>query len=438
MINPLKLKSDFPIFNRQINGHPLIYLDNAATTQKPRQVTDALVDYYQNHNANPARSVHTLSIEATDMYENARKKVAHFIHARPEEIIFVRNATEALNLVAFSYGLSNLKKGDTIITSVLEHHSNLLPWRMTAEKTGAQIKYLDINEEGVIEIGHCEDPEWSRGRHGNLQRDSHEPRRGGAFGMTFDNNVKIVAISIKSNMTGALQPVDQIVKLVRKNSPQSIIILDGSHSAPHLPTDVKKLGADFLAFSGHKMLGPMGIGVLWGKKELLEKMPPFLRGGDMISEVTLSGQSWNTIPHKFEAGTPNVADAVGLAAAIDYLQNIGMENIHQYEIELTKYCLSQISSLQSQVSLELIGPTNPSARSGVVTFNIKNIHAHDVAQILDSEGVAVRSGQHCTGPLMERLGIPASVRASFYFYNTKEDVDRLIEALKKVPKVFKL
>ena len=307
---------------RKVNGHDLVYLDSAATSQKPRQVIEAIVDYYQNHNANVARGVYTLANEATQKYEEARESVAEFIGAKTEEIIFVRNATEGLNLVAFSWGLSNLHKGDVVLTSILEHHSNILPWRMLTKERGVEVQYIDVNEEGVMKL------------EGKL-----------------DKRVKLVALSAKSNMTGALQPIEEIVNLVRKENKEAVVVVDGSHSVPHMATDVRKLGCDFLVFSGHKMLGPMGIGVLWGKKELLEKMPPFLRGGDMISFVTKEEEGWNDVPHKFEAGTPNVVDAVGLAAAIEYLQGVGVEEIKNYEIELTDYALEK---LQKEPSVEFI------------------------------------------------------------------------------------
>lgn len=412
MIDIDAVRNDFPILKRKINGKSLVYFDSAATSQKPRQVIREIVDYYQKHNANVARGVHTLAEESTKMYEQARQTVARFINAEPKEIVFVRNSTEALNLVAFSWGLGKLTKVDVIVSSILEHHSNLLPWRMVAEKTGAKVKYADVDEKGRLMIR--------------------------SLGELLDDRVKVVALSAKSNMTGAIQPIKEVVSLVRQKTKEAILVLDGSHSVPHLATDVKKLGVDFLTFSGHKMLGPMGTGVLWGKKQRLQAMEPFLRGGEMISEVTLTGQRWNQIPHKFEAGTPNVAGAVGLAAAVEYLENVGMEKIHQHEIELTEYALRKLKAKSEKLKVELIGPEKAEERVGVVTFNVEGIHAHDVARILDSEGIAVRSGRHCTGPLMERLGISASVRVSFYLYNTKEEVDKLVEALKKGPKVFKL
>jgi len=413
MFDVKKIRADFPILKRKVNGHPLVYLDNAATSQKPKQVIDSIVDYYKNHNANVARGVHKLAEEATSMYEDSRAKVAKFIGAKPKEIIFVRNSSEALNLVAFSWCLPKFKKGDVIVTSILEHHSNILPWRMLTEKLGVEIRYVDVDGDVKIKPSDLESK--------------------------LDSSVKLVAISAKSNMAGTVQPVGEIVEMVRRKSPEAKIVLDGSHSVPHMKTDVGKLGVDFLVFSGHKMLGPMGSGVLWAKRELLEQMEPFLRGGDMISHVTLADESWNEVPHKFEAGTPNVAGAVGLAAAIEYLDKIGMDEIYKYETDLTEYALGKFEELNKDKKVvEIYGPKEACDRAGVISFNVVGVHAHDVAQILDSFGIAVRSGQHCTGPLMEKLKIPASVRASFYFYNTREEVDCLIEKIPEVLKIFEI
>jgi cysteine desulfurase / selenocysteine lyase len=412
MFDVNKIRKDFPILKRKVNGYPLVYLDSAATTQKPKAVIDSIVDFYENHNANVARGVHKLAEESTAMYEDGRVKVAKFIGAKPCEIVFVRNSTEALNLVAFSWAKFNLKKEDVIVTSVLEHHSNLLPWRMIAKENGAIVKYVDVDEDVKIDLADLENK--------------------------LDSNVKLVAVSAKSNAVGTLQPILEIVSLVRKKSPEAKIVLDGSHSVPHMPTDVSKLGVDFLVFSGHKMLGPMGSGVLWAKESLLEKMEPFLRGGDMISHVSLTDESWNEVPHKFEAGTPNVEAVIGMAVGIEYLEKIGMENIKTYETELTEYALAKFEELNRLKKIvEVYGPREAELRAGVISFNVIGVHAHDVAQILDSFGIAVRSGQHCTGPLMEKLKIPASVRASFYFYNTREEIDFLMEKLPEVLKVFK-
>lgn len=432
MMNLQQITNDFVILKRRVGGttfdksqgKPLVYLDNAATTQKPKQVIAAIVDYYEHHNANVARGVHTLAEEATDMYEQARKVVAEFIGAKSEEVVFVRNATEGLNLVAFSWGLEKLGKGDVILTSLLEHHSNVLPWRMVAERTRARLKYIDVDFEGKMILA------------GAGRRELVEGVEVGSLEALLDKHVALVAVSAKSNMTGMKQPVAEIIKQVRRVNKQTVVVVDGSHSVPHGPTDVGTMGADFLAFSGHKMLGPMGIGVLWGRKDRLNNMNPFLRGGDMIREVTLTGQRWHTLPHTFEAGTPNVAGAVGLAAAVKYLKKVGMKAVQEHERELTAYALEQLGKKQAELGIEILGSIVAEDRIGVVTFNIRGVHAHDVAQILNREGVAVRSGQHCTGPLMERLGIPASVRASVYVYTTQEDIDVMVKALEKVRHVF--
>lgn len=436
MFDVKKIRKDFPILARKIDGRPLVYLDNAATTQKPRKVIGAIENFYERHNANVARGVHTLAGEATELYEESRAQIAQFVNANPSEIIFVRNSTEALNLVAFSWGLSNLSKGDVILTSILEHHSNLLPWRMLAEKTGALVRYVDVDEDGSLLVKR-------KGKAKLLKSGKKQVLSAGIvlgpLESLLDNKVKLVALSAKSNMTGALQPIKEVVKLVRRTCDDAVFVLDGSHSVPHMPVDVGKLGVDFLAFSGHKMLGPMGIGVLWGRKDILRAMPPFLRGGDMISEVTIQTQEWNTVPHKFEAGTPNVAGAVGLAAAVRYLEEVGIEQIYQYEIDLADYALKKLRLLDEKgLAIEFYGPGAAKERAGVVTFNVLGVHAHDVAQILDREGIAVRSGQHCTGPLLERFGISASVRASFYLYNTKGEIDSLVKGIERVRKVFHL
>lgn len=423
MLKTKEIRKDFPILERKIKGKPLVYLDNAATTQKPRQVIKAITDYYEKHNANVARGVHSLAEEATELYETARRRVAKQIGAKAEEVVFVRNSTEGLNLAAFSWALNRLKKGDTLITSVLEHHSNFLPWRMVAEKTGAKLKLVDIDEEGRLLIG-------SRQKGSKLLYPLEE---------VLDEKVKLVALSAKSNVTGAIQPIAEVIKLKEKLCPEAVVVLDGSQSVPHMAIDVQELGVDFLVFSGHKMLGPMGVGVLWGRRKLWEKMEPFLRGGDMISAVDIKGQTWNRIPYKFEAGTPNVAGAVGLGRAVEYLDELGMEKIFEHEKELTAYTMRRFEELKQKTDLiEIYGPREARERAGVFTFNIKGVHAHDTAQVLDSQGVEVRSGQHCAGPLAERLEIKASVRASFYVYNTLEEVEALVQAVLKAIKVFKV
>jgi cysteine desulfurase/selenocysteine lyase len=407
MFDPQEIKKDFPIFNRVINGQPLVYLDSAATTQKPYQVIEALVDYYQNHNANIHRGIHTLAEEATALYEGAREKVRAFIGASSsKEIIFVRNSTEALNLVARTWGEVNLSAGDEILLTVTEHHSNLVPWQLLAQRKGLKLKFLELDNEGNLQLSDLTD--------------------------LLTERTKFISMTHVSNVLGVINPVEKIVEEARRRGVK--VLLDCSQSVPRLPVNVSQLGVDFLAFTGHKMLGPTGIGVLWARQEILEAMPPFLAGGDMIKEVTLEKAVWNDLPHKFEAGTPNIAGAIGLGAAVGYLSGLGMENVYRHEKELAELALLRLSTISG---VEIYGPQHGGeTKTGVIAFNLEGVHAHDLAQVLDSVGVAVRSGHHCAMPLMKRLGIPACVRASFYIYNTNEDIDRLIEGIKKAKKVF--
>jgi len=412
MLDTLKIRKDFPILKRKINGKPLVYLDNAATTQKPKSVINATVDYYSCHNANIHRGIHTLAEEATAMYEGARVKLAKFLGARSEkEIIFVRNSTEAINLVAYSWGRANLKKGDEIILSQAEHHSNIIPWQIVASEKGARIKYLEIDEEGKL-------PKISDIRN------------------QISEKTKLLAITHISNVLGTINPVKEIALEVKKINPQCLVLIDGSQSAPRMAINVANLGCDFFVATGHKMLGPTGIGVLWGKEEILETMPPFLGGGDMIREVYFNHFTTGDLPYKFEAGTPNIAGAIGLGAAVDYLEKIGMENIFAHEKELTVYALKKLSRIDG---IRIYGPSNVKNKIGIVAFNLKGVPAHDLAQILDEEGIAIRSGFHCAMPLhREKLHIPASARASFYLYNTKEEIDKLVEGIKKAKRIFKV
>lgn len=401
-MNLKKIRSDFPILKRKINGKKLVYLDNSATTQKPIQVINAMSDYYMNHNANVHRGVHTLSVESTQAYEKAHRKVAEFINADFEEVIFTKSATESLNLLA--YTLKNrLNKDDEIVLTEMEHHSNIVPWQLIAKERGAKLKFIELNKNGELDIKQ--------------------------FSKKITAKTKIVSVNHMSNVTGAINPVEKIRKIAHKND--SLFIIDGAQSVPHKKIDVKKLGCDFFVFSGHKMMGPTGIGVLFGKKILLEEMPPFLSGGDMIKEVTLKKSTWNDLPWKFEAGTPPIAEAIGLSAAIDYLQKVGYENIAKHEEELANYALKMF---KSKNYIKLFYPK--SNTSPIFSFNIKGVHAHDVASLLDDSGIAVRGGHHCAMPFMKRLGINGSVRASFYLYNTKEEIDALGNALDKVNKVF--
>lgn len=410
MLDTNKIRQDFPILNRKINGFPLIYLDNGATTQKPRQVIEAICDYYYLHNANINRGAHTLGVEATEMYAKARQTVASFIKAKSsKEIIFVRNSTEAINLVAYTWGKVNINKGDEILITEMEHHSNLVPWQILAQEKEANLKFLPFNARGLLEIDN--------------------------FDKYVSSKTKILSLVHISNMLGTINPVKEIIQKARAINPNIIILVDASQSVPHLPISVIDLDCDFLVFTGHKMLGPMGIGVLYEKEKLLEAMPPFLYGGDMIKEVYLDHSTWNELPEKFEAGTPNVAGAVGLEAAIKYLSSLGMENIREHEKELVKYTIDKLSKI-SQVTI--YGPQDINLRGGIISFNITGVHPHDVSEVLDKMGIAVRVGHHCTMPLHQKLGIPASVRASFYIYNTKEEIDKLVEGVKETIKIFRI
>jgi cysteine desulfurase/selenocysteine lyase len=406
-LDPEIIKRDFPIFKRRIYGKPLIYLDNAATTQKPRQVIEAIREFYENYNANVHRGVYRLSVEATEAYENARAKVARFINAKDSEIIFTRNTTEALNLIAYSWGLCNLKRGDRILLTEMEHHSNIVPWQLIAKHTGAVIDYIPFNEEGLL-----------------VEEEVDK---------LLNLGPKIVSITHASNVLGTINNVEEIVEKAHKVG--AITVVDGAQSVPHMPVDVKEIGCDFLAFSGHKALGPLGVGVLYGKRDLLEEMNPFLGGGDMISRVWLSGAEWNELPWKFEAGTSSVADAIGLGAAIDYLKSIGMDKVRAHEVKLTDYALRRLSEIPD---IKIYGPRDLDKRGAVLSFNIAGIHPHDVASILDEEGIAIRAGHHCAQPLVTKLGVEATARVSFYIYNSESDIDALVEGLYKARRIFKL
>ena len=401
MFDVEKIRKDFPILKRKINGRDLVYLDNAATSQKPRSVIDSIVDYYSYHNANVHRGVHTLAEEATQMYEAARVKVAKFINARSAtEIIFVRNTTEALNLVVWSWAKNNLKEGDEINLSEMEHHSNLVPWQLLAKEVGVTIKYLPFNKNGEIEILEIKNQ--------------------------ISKSTKVISLTHISNSLGTINPVKEVAKLA--HAVGAIMVVDGAQSVPHMRVDVRSLDCDFLAFSSHKMLGPMGIGVLYGRQNILEAMPPFLSGGNMIRQVGLDESSFNDVPYKFEAGTPNVADAVGLSAAIDYLESLGMEKVREHQIELNAYALSKLRVIKG---LNILGPVNSANRGGLIAFTLDGAHPHDLASILDADGIALRSGHHCTMPVHTKLGISSSLRASFYVYNTTEEIDKLVVGLEK-------
>lgn len=391
-------RQDFPL----LRENPIVYLDSAATAQRPDVVIEAEMEFYRKYNANPLRGLYSLGIEATDRYEEARECVAKFIHAASaKEIIFTRNATESLNLVAYSYGLSHLREGDEIVVSILEHHSNQLPWRMVAEKTGAVVKYLECDRQGHISDA-------------DLQA-------------AFSEKTKLVAVTQVSNVLGIRTPIDKIVALARKSG--AIVVLDAAQSTPHMEVDVQKLGVDFLAFSGHKLMAPMGIGVLYGRKELLSEMPPFLTGGEMIRTVTRDKVVYAELPHKFEAGTVNGAGAWALAAAIRYLQEVGYEQIQKQELLLTTQLMD---GLKKVPHVQVQGSPDPKEHCGIVSFTIDGVHPHDVSSILDADGIAVRAGHHCAQPLMQQIGVMSTTRASMYFYNTEEDIEKLLASVQTI------
>ncbi len=404
------IAADFPILAQFTSrGKRLAFLDSAASSQKPQAVIDALVHYYTHDNANIHRGVYELATRATDAFEGARAKIARFINAaEPAEVIWTRNSTEAINLVSFTWGMANLKPGDVILTTELEHHSNLVPWQLLAAKTGAELRYITVDAEGVHELD-----------------DLDEKLRG----------VKLLTFSDVSNTLGTIAPVKILIDAA--HAVGAVVLVDGSQSVPHMKIDVRALDVDFFVASGHKMCGPTGIGFLYGKRALLEAMPPFLTGGDMIREVGYAKTSFNELPWKFEAGTSNIADAIGLGAAVDYLETIGMDWIAAHERSLTAYALDAMEPLVAR-GLAIYGPSDRTKRSGVISFNFADIHAHDMASILDTEGICVRAGHHCTMPLMDKMGWPATARASFYLYNTEQDVDQLIFGLEKAATVFKL
>jgi cysteine desulfurase/selenocysteine lyase len=404
VIDAARVREDFPILRREIKGKPLVYLDNAATAQKPHQVIDAISGYYERHNANVHRGVHTLSVEATELYESAREKTRAFINAaETSEIVFVRGATEAINLVASSFGGANVKNGDEVLITAMEHHSNIVPWQMLCQRAGATLRVLPMNRDGDLLMEEL-------------------PRM-------LNERTRIVAVTHVSNSLGTVNPVAEIIAMAHGRGIP--VLVDGAQAVPHFPVDVRALDADFYVFSGHKMFGPTGAGVLYARKSILEGMPPWQGGGDMIASVTFEKTTYNVLPHRFEAGTPDIAAAVGLGAAIDYLRATGMEAIARYEDELVRHAVDALSSARG---VTLIG--TPRHRAGVVSFTLDGIHPHDVGMILDSEGVAIRAGHHCTQPVMDFYGVPATNRASFAFYNTRNEVDRLVTALDKVRALF--
>ncbi|MFT8395195.1 aminotransferase class V-fold PLP-dependent enzyme [Propionibacterium sp.] len=395
-----RIRQDFPILNRQINGYPLVYLDSSNTSQKPQVVIDTVTEHYAQHNANVARAMHHLGAEATLAFEGAREKIANFVGAAgPEEIIFTKNSSEALNLAANTVG-ARLGPGDEVVVSVLEHHSNLVPWQLVCQRTGATLRWFDIDEEGRLDLD-------AAAREGLI-----------------NEHTKVVSIAWVSNVLGTINPVRKIAD--QAHAVGAVFVVDASQGVPHLPTDVTALGADLLAFTGHKMLGPTGIGVLWGRKDLLEELPPFLGGGEMIGEVTMSGATWAEVPHKFEAGTQPIAEAIGLGTAVDYLQRIGMDAIAAHDHEITAYTLARMADLDW---VHVLGPTEAVDRGSAIAFTVDQVHPHDVMQMLDSRGVAVRGGHHCAEPLHKRLGIPSSSRVSGYLYTTNAEIDALCDAM---------
>lgn len=400
------IKNYFPILNQEVNGHPLVYLDSAATSQKPTEVIEVLKKYYELDNSNVHRGVHTLGNRATDAYEGAREKVRKFINAKStQEIIFTRGTTTSINTVAASYGNANVAEGDEIVITYMEHHSNIIPWQQLAIRNGATLKYIDLEADGTISL--------------EKVRETITPK------------TKIVSVMMVSNVLGTINPIKEIAEIAHSNG--AVMVVDGAQAAPHMVIDVQDLDCDFLAFSGHKMCGPTGIGVLYGKKELLENMEPIEFGGEMIDFVGLQESTWKELPWKFEGGTPIIAGAIGLGAAIDFLNEIGLENIEKQEHELVAYAMDEMEKIEG---LTIFGPRDPMKRCGLVTFNLDDVHPHDLATALDMSGVAVRAGHHCAQPLMKWLKVSATARASFYMYNTKEDIDRLVEAIRSAKEYF--
>ncbi len=400
-----RILSDFPVLERTVNNDQrLVYLDNAATSLTPRQVTDKIQQYYHEYNANVHRGIHQMSERATDEYEATRAKIAEFIGASDtDEVIFTKSTTESLNLVARAWGDQELSEGDEIVLTVMEHHSNMVPWQQLAERTGARLRHVDLTEDGTLDLGHLEE--------------------------LLTDRTKVVSVTHMSNVLGTINPIEKISSLVRSHT-DAVFVVDGAQGAPHLPMDVTDLDVDFYAFSGHKMLGPTGVGILYGRRSILEGMEPFLGGGEMIRNVYLDHAEWDDIPQKFEAGTPNIAQAIGLGAAVDYLENIGMEKIRNAECAVVEEAYER---LNDEPGVSVYGPDK---RGGVVSFTMEDVHPHDISTIIDREGVAIRAGHHCTQPLMEHLGVPATARASFYLYNRKKDVDVLMDSITSVKELF--
>ena len=400
MLDVNHIRKDFPILSRTIYGKPLVYLDNAATSQKPTSVIQSLVDYYESYNSNIHRGVHTLSMEATDRHEDARSKCTRFIGAKEDKsLIMVRNTTEAINLVAQTWGKHNISAGDEILTTHMEHHSNLVPWQKLAEQNGASLQFIELDEDGMLNLSNIDD--------------------------LITERTKLLALTHMSNVLGTINPVKELTAVAHKMGAK--VLIDGAQSVPHMKVDVTDIDCDFFAFSGHKMLAPTGIGVLYVKPEILESMDPFLFGGDMVSQVWDDTATWNDLPWKFEAGTPNIADLIGLGTAIDYLESLGMDEIREHEMALTGYALEQFDRLND---IKVFGPKDLSKRGGVISFHSDDVHPHDMGTMLDREGIAIRTGHHCAMPLTRKLSVAATARASFYIYNTEEEVDKLTAAIR--------
>ncbi|HLU24390.1 MAG TPA: cysteine desulfurase [Longimicrobiales bacterium] len=406
LLDVAALREEFPALAQEVNGHPLIYLDSAATAQRPRSVIETVAEFYRRDNANVHRGLYDLSRRATERYEAARETVARFVNAAdPAEIVWVRGTTEAVNLVAMTWGWANIREGDEILLTILEHHSNLVPWQLLAQRTGARLRFLDIDDQGRLRLDMLDD--------------------------LLTERTRLVALGHVSNALGTIHPVREVVERAKRVGAR--VLVDGAQGAPHLKVDVQALGCDFYTISGHKMCGPMGIGVLWAKRELLEEMPPYHGGGEMIHVVELERSTWAEVPHKFEAGTPNVAGAVGMAAAVEFLESIGHDALWAHEQALVRHGLERLGAVPG---LRLFGPRNPEERTAVFSFVLEGVHPHDIATILDAEGIAVRAGHHCAQPLMKRLGVPATARASCYLYNTPDELDRLVDALDLARKIF--
>ena len=403
-----QIRADFPILQQQVNGHRLVYLDNAATAQKPRMVIEANADFYNRINANIHRGLHTLAERATAAYENTREHVATFIGGvKTEEVIFTNGATEAINLAAYTWGETNICEGDEIVITEMEHHANLVPWVVLAKRKNATLKRIPVTPSGYLDLSQLED--------------------------TITGKTKLVALTHMSNVLGTINPLDQVISLAHRKG--AVVLVDGAQAVPHMPVNVAELDADFYVFSSHKMLGPTGVGVLYGKKDLLEAMPPFNMGGEMIREVRFDKVTWNELPHKFEAGTPNIAGVAAFDAALTYLQGLDMKQVRQHEIELTAYALDRLSELNG---LEIQGPLDPLKRGGAISFTVAKIHPHDISTFLDSKGIAIRAGHHCAQPLMRVMGKVATARASLYIYNDRDDIDALVDALREMRRYFGL